>query len=378
MSHHWDLAGRLLVSVDGAEDPKIIQAVTREMSPFRASSPSRPSEFRMTVRAPSAELDASAELQNPARDGMVTATSGADLSVLVDGSACTLGDPLRDSPLTLSLDAGFPLRRIFGTVVRPAMQLGLPDRGAAAVHSAGVELRGKAVLVAGWSETGKTETALALMELGASFISDKWTVVGKDGEASAFPINVGVRRWVLPYLPRLNAYLPRAARLQLRVAGAAAAVTSPVRRRTGDGRLAGLAGSLAGRAVTLADRAALTPDEVREAYGQTDDPARRVPLGTLLMLTTVGGDEVTARPADPRWAAARLAVTAAYERKELFQVLLRRRYALPLADESPLETALSRDRRVLEPVLENCRVVELRSPFPVDPRRVADAASPWL
>ena len=57
------------------------------------------------------------------------------------------------------------------------LQLGHVARGAAVAHSAAVVLDGRAVLVAGWSESGKTETALALMEDGARFLSDKWTVL---------------------------------------------------------------------------------------------------------------------------------------------------------------------------------------------------------
>jgi serine kinase of HPr protein (carbohydrate metabolism regulator) len=57
------------------------------------------------------------------------------------------------------------------------MHLGLMRRDAVAVHSAAVEMDGQAVLIAGWSESGKTETALALMEAGARFVSDKRTVL---------------------------------------------------------------------------------------------------------------------------------------------------------------------------------------------------------
>src|SRR5919201_20485 len=119
------------------------------------------------------------------------------------------------------MGAGFEIAGRLGLAVD-----GLGDRDAAAVavHSAAVAIDGRGVLVAGWSESGKTETALALVERGASFVSDKWTVVGDDGTAAAFPITVGVRGWTLAHLPRLRAALGGAPRARLRAAGAARAL----------------------------------------------------------------------------------------------------------------------------------------------------------
>src|SRR3972149_7602933 len=87
------------------------------------------------------------------------------------------------------------------------------------------------IAVAGWSESGKTETALALMEAGAGFLSDKWTLLGHDGELSAFPISVGVRRWVLEYLPTLRRTVTRRSRGPFAAAGAAPRAPDPLGRR---------------------------------------------------------------------------------------------------------------------------------------------------
>jgi len=369
----YDLAGRLRVSLDGS-DPEAARFLAHQMSPFRASREHGRPDIDIVSWPSDAPPRAFSEFQRPARDGMTTGLAGGEIAVLAGERACEVPDPFGPPPRRFVLDAGFPLGRIYGPVVRPAMHVALPSRGAAAVHAAAVERDGRAVLVAGWSESGKTEAALALMEAGAGFLSDKWTVLGGDGTASAFPIGVGVRGWVLPYLPRLRAALPASARRRLRVAAIAAAISSPVRARRGRARL----GQLAERAVGMADRAALTPDELRGAYGQDDDPGRHLPLGAVLMLTNIPGDEVCARPADPAWAAARLAVTAAYERRHLFEVLERRRYARALAGESPGQLATAADREVLGKVLQSCQVIEVRTPFPVDPRRVADAASRLL
>ena len=368
----YDLSGRVSLQLDD-DAARVRRFLDAQMDPFRPTADRRAADVRLApdlAPAPGSFVD----VHNPARDGMVTASDGERLLRLADGLACTMPDALADEPAQFRYEAGFPVTRIFRAVVRPTLQLALLRKQCAAVHSAAVEIDGRAVLVAGWSESGKTETALALMEGGARFLSDKWTVVGADGQASAFPINVGVRRWVLAYLPRLAASLPRAAEAQMRVAGAAAAVSRPLRGRRRPGRL----GVLAERAVALADRAALSPSQLRAAYGQVDEPARRLPLAAVAVLTTVPGPDVVSEPADPVWAAARLARSAAFERRELFAILDRRRYAFPLDDGSPVDTAIASERRTLEAALDGRRVIEVRAPFPVDPNRVAAAVTRWL
>jgi hypothetical protein len=368
----YDLSGRSALAFD-PRDSHLAGFLATRMDPFvRLSRDSAVPGVVVEQGPPPARPFT--DIQNAARDGMVTASDGERFFVVADGRACALPDHLADRPIRFAYEPGFPLSRIFAPLVRPALHLSLHARDAVAVHSATADIEGRAVLVAGWSESGKTETALALMEAGGRFLSDKWTILGTDGEASAFPINVGVRRWVLPYLPKLQASLPAAARAQLRLAGAAAAISRPIRKRPQPSRV----GGLAERAVALADRAALTPSQLRTVYGGGDDPARRVPLGATAILTTVPGLEVTCEPADPAWAAARLARSAAYERRELFAVLDRRRYAFPDEWDSALEDAVASETLLLERALAHGSTFELRAPFPCDPRKVAAALTRWL
>src|SRR5213078_1415247 len=151
------------------------------------------------ILEPLDERDAptNAERQNPARDGVVSATHEGRLFVVAGERPCSIPDVLADGPARFAVQDGFPLSAVWGPGVRAALHLKLPARGAVAVHSAAVELDGGGIAVAGWSESGKTETALALMEMGARFLSDKWTVLADDLTASVFPIGVGIRGWVL-------------------------------------------------------------------------------------------------------------------------------------------------------------------------------------
>jgi hypothetical protein len=359
----YDLSGRLTLGFD-AQDARLARLLARRMDPFRPTDVGdRPPDVTLEPGAlPRPEL---LDIQNAARDGTVTAFDGARLLVLEDGLACALPEPATERPLRFCCEPGFPLDRIFPRVIRPALHLALHANDAVALHSAAVELDGGAVLVAGWSESGKTETALALMESGARFLSDKWTVLGTDGEASAFPVDVGIRRWVLPYLRSLEPALEPKARARLAVAGAAAAASRPLRARRSR------AAALAQRAVGLADRVALRPSRLRAAYGQHDDPARRDPLDATVLLVTVPGPAITCEEVDAAWAAARLARSAAYERRELYGLFERRRYVLPSAAGTSPADSVAVETALLERALGHGRTLAVRAPFPVDPRAVA-------
>jgi hypothetical protein len=297
----YDLSGRSSLEYDG-QDPAVATYLAAQMDPFAPCTTNAvPGVVIETMRRNGRRL---VDVQNPARDGLTTASDGERAYVLAHGRACAVPWPLDRRPLHFAPEPGFPLSKVFSRLVRPALHLSLHERECVAVHSAAVELAGGAVLVAGWSESGKTETALALMEQGARFLSDKWTVAGTDGHA---------------------------------------------------------------------DRVALAPSELRAAYGQTDDPGRRVPLLATAVLTTVTSSEPTCEPADPAWAAAKLARTAAYERRELFELALRRGYAFPLEATDGLRATVERETALLERALARGRVLEVRAPFPVDPTRVAGA-----
>jgi hypothetical protein len=326
-----------------------------------------------TVTTPSPHFE---DIQNPAADGRVTASDGKRLYLLERGCACALPCFDEDLPFVFQRQPDFPLRPLLRSTVWPTLQLALLERGGVAVHGTTVDRDGAGIVVAGWSESGKTETALVFLERGASFVSDKWTVLTGDRELASFPISVGIRKWVLPHLARLRRGLPQAARIQLAFAAAAATATGPI-RRGGGSRLTRLASTSAERAVTLAERAALRPSQLSRIYG-TERPQLRTPLGAVVLLTTVADSGVSARTVDPTWAARRLARSASYERREFFELHRRARYSFPDIS-GDLESAVERrEEGLLSRLLDGVALFEVKAPFPTDPRRVADAISQRL
>jgi hypothetical protein len=371
----FDLAGHLRL-VLRSSDPAVVDLVTGELDPYpplAAADEQRDAGVILEELAPGGvEL---AELQLAAGDGFVTGSSGEDLYVVSDGRSASVPDALHDAPAHIRFEAGYPMSRLFRQVIRPTLQLRALAGGSVAMHAAAVEWHGQAVLVGGWSESGKTETALALMELGGSFLSDKWTLVGGSvASAAAFPIKVGVRRWALRYLPQLRGGLPRRARAQLAAARTARVVSFPL-RSLGRGGMRGRIADGAERAVTLADRAALAPTEVAGAYGQ-QPILGPLPIGLVIVLRTVPHHAVVAREADPARVADRLAASALTERQGYFALRQRAAYAMGSANDAGA-VAVMESERLLD-ILRTTPVVEVDAPFPTDPRRVVAAVQSWL
>jgi len=321
-----------------------------------------------TATGPSPRFE---DIQNPAADGRITASDGQRLHLVEGGRSCALPRFDGGLPFVFERQPDFPLGPLLRSAVRPALQLAVLERGDVAVHGTAVDRNGAGVVVAGWSESGKTETALAFLECGASFVSDKWTVLTGDRELAPFPISVGIRRWVLPYLARLRRDLPRSARVQLALAAAAATATAPIRCSGRSGRLSRLASTSAERAVALAERASLTPSELSRIYG-AERPLLRTPLEAVVLLTTVEGPDVSVQTVDPAWAARRLARSASYERREFFELHRRARYSFPDVS-GDLDPAVERrEEELLSRMLEGVALFEAKAPFPADPRRAAD------
>ena len=367
----FDLSGRSILEVVG--DDAIEEYVRRQLAPFPAlEDASRPPDVRLAPLG--ADGIGPSELQGPSGDGLHTGTDGSVGFATWDRRRCTIPDVFAGET-TFGYESGFPVWRLLRSAIRPALQIAPAVAGrAVAVHAASVTLDGGAIVVAGWAESGKTETALGLMERGASFLSDKWTFVGAtDLEASPFPISIGIRRWVLEYLPTLDAATTRRSKAQFLAARAASVLLGPVARRPGRTRSGAVASDLARRAVALGDRAAYEIAELRAAYGQEDDPLRRAPVRMLVILRTIGEDVVRSLPVDPAEAAARLARTAAYERRPYLAFLDRLAYMRAAGARGTMSAAIAADEAILARVCTQVPMRIVEAPFPVDPRRVADA-----
>jgi hypothetical protein len=376
MARIFDLHGLVSLAIDD-EREHISRQLDAQLDPYEPSVGPIPTHADIVLSPNTGMVSRGLiDVHGPAGDGRRTGSDG-DRCYLLRGTARFELPRLypTDGRVTLSYDPDFPLWEALAEVVRPLLGLGTLQHGAITVHGATVEGEGGGLLVCGWSESGKTETALAVAEQGARFISDKWTIVDAGGRLHAFPVSVGIRDWVLQYLPRLRAHLRGAQRARLGVARAARRPLPLLSRRPT--RLGLAVESQLDRAFTLASRLSLRQTEVAAVYGSPQDPHRTPPLKTLAMLTTVSAPEVTVRPADAGWAAERLARSAEYERRTLYELDARAGYATASAGISPLAAIRDRESDRLRHLLKSVQVLEVSAPFPTDPRRVADALAEY-
>ena len=166
----FDLGGHVALSIAEPEESEL-SFLASQMDPYRAGRRAR------ATRPPSSS---SASTGGPApRSSTCTATPATAASPAPTASASTcstseraLRDPAaRRRPGAFRPPAGLP------AVAR--LRLGDPpgaaaarctQRGAVALHSASVVTERGGVVVAGWSESGKTETALAFAEDGRTLL----------------------------------------------------------------------------------------------------------------------------------------------------------------------------------------------------------------
>ena len=361
---HVDFAGRATLEV-ADPDPRLASEFGVLVDPYVPESGASREAPDVLVRvAPRRPL---VEVHRRAQDGLVTGWDGAALHVFHGDKTCTV--PSAGEPLDFVYERGFPLASVFRRYVRPGVQMAMWRHGAVCAHACGVVVAEDGMLVAGWSETGKTETALALMEKGARFVSDKWTILGSDARISTFPITAGIRRWVLSALPTLRSSLPWRARCQFGASAAVDAASGALRHLPA--RVVAGPRRLAEQAVLLADRAALTPSQLLTAYGDEPRPKVGVPLSLVVLLTTVQEKSLSARRVDPEWAAGRLAASAAHERRFFFELDARRRYSAGPTNVQAVAVE-HREREFLLAALQGLPILEVRTPFPTDPRPVAE------
>jgi hypothetical protein len=369
----YDLGGVASLVVGPTVEPAVAAYVRRQMEPYRErSNPPQPDVSLM--RAPETDGQATfLAIENPSGDALTTAWDGRRAYVLRGDCWCTVPDPLRERPAVFEYEPGFPIGDVWGNLVRPALSLAMLQHGAVVVHSSAVEIDGQVVLIAGWSETGKTEVALALAECGAGFISDKWSILRGDGTVLPFPASVGVRRWVLPYLPTIRAHLRPASRAQFAGARVAGALAYPLQAKPTSRSVLREAANLSGQMTALADRVALSTTEVRRMYGNTCEHVAPKPLAMVVLLTTVRtGGKAAMRPIEMCVVARRLARAAAFERRTFFSVGERVAYSAADLERSDAKAAIDLEMAILSQILAGVPTHEALIEFPEDPRPLAD------
>ena len=362
-------------------DPNLSFArwVGAELEPLGTSASSIDPDLSVARTSASVTSDAQFSLGN-AGDYQECVYSDSELWLRSDGEFLNIPFEELGKRCEIRYTSEFRARRAW-RYVRPILQIGLLEKGALAVHASSMIYRDKGILFAGWAESGKTEALLGFLMDGASMISDKWTIVSERGNAMySFPSRVTMRDWVPKYLPEILEILTPGQKRRLRIGGAMTALASRVLQSVrGSDSVAMVSEVLrpaldTGRTVTIdqSQLAGLTGRNVK-----SNSAATRAPFDKLFLLLPSNRQDIRVEPSTAAEVSPRLAECASYERRHLFGLYSKFKYAIPNAPPTALDDVKEREESMLQRVLATKEVYQVLAPFPCDPRAMRAAIAPF-
>lgn len=356
MDLHFDPGGVARVVVQNVPRD-VARALTDSIRPWTAAAPG-PANVEIAVTR---QLPAPAtERLGDAGDGRRTRRAGDWL--VVDGRVGWFAVRWGGVPRYVA-STDLPVSALVRDVIMPAVFGATAANGGSVVHGCAVQLPGAVPLIVGWSESGKTETALALAARGGILTGDKWSLLGNDGRLVAAPGPIHIRDWVAEYLPELAPVITAPARGRASLAGLSERSLRTIARR-----FPGQAGIAADRIADVAELGTRTRAQVA-AVNRTlgrGDVAFVKPTHLVLLRTTDGPMECRSIPGAQVVEA--IAASSAFERRGERDLEARAAYlGLPVERPAP-----DIEHAVLARLLGSLRAIEIRAPFPTDPRLVAD------
>jgi hypothetical protein len=305
------------------------------------------------------------ELLGDSGDGRRTGILHPRVGTLLDDGWWSVEEP--GDPLRLEGSSSLAPSRLVSEILRPAAMVQVARLGGVTLHASAVLSESGPLLLAGWSEAGKTETALAFVESGARMVADKWTLLRPDRRPLGYPGAVQVREWVLPYLSSLRSHVTRRMRMQVAAARLAGSVPALIQRLPGPS-----ARDVARRLAAITDlgsRIRLSLDDLAlEAHvPPTTEPVRR-----LALLRVRPGSTVDVSAASAESVVEPLLISAFHERQGWRSLVERASFASRPVDLSSLDV-IDLERASLREMLADIEVLIVKAPFPSDPRRIRDA-----
>ena len=242
-------------------------------------------------------------------------------------------------------------------------------RGGVAVHAAAFHLEGKNVLVAGWSESGKSEALVAAGARGADPIGDDTVYLdGHTGLLRGLPVPVRLKAWYTADLPELRNRLDRLSRLRL----APGEVSAALARRGAAGPGSTAAGRLGRKLAQVADRALTASAPLESVAGPPLDQDGHQ-LDHVVLVVNSDNDAVQVRAADPTAVALRVQASLQEERDNLVAAYRQMRFAFPGAAWPMLDGVDEAETAVLTRAFSRAQVWQLEHPHPVGIARLGGA-----
>lgn len=360
MESQFDIGGMTAISISGLST-STRASTTRALRPWTSTTGATGAiSVELVTEAPRWE-----EVLGDSGDGRRTGIRDSQVGTLFDDGWWSVkgpGDPLR---LQASRDLG--PSRLIAEVLRPAAMIQVARLGGVTIHGSAVIAQDGPWLLAGWSEAGKTETALAFLETGATIVADKWTLLRPDRRLAGYPGPVNVRAWLLPYLPGLRSRVTLRMRTQQAAAGLAGIAPALLRRFPGPA-----AGEVARRLKAITDLGGSFRFSLDDLAPSGKVPEITEPIRRLVVLRVTPGPEIHVSGAAVDTVLEPLLISASHERQPWRTLIERAAFGSPAVDLRSLEV-MDLERVALRAMLSDIEIVVVRAPFPSDPRRIRDA-----
>jgi len=250
------------------------------------------------------------------------------------------------------------------------------SKGVIPMHASAFRYKGAGVLTTGWAKGGKTETLLAFMANGATYVGDEWVYLSRDGKYMyGVPEPIKIWDWHLHELPQYQARVGRSDRIRWRLL-----------RRTVNILERIMASNVGGGSAPMKLLKRGTPILKQQLYVQI--PPRRLfdqgvgPLtDTLDKIFFVASHEtpvITVQPMDPQEIAQRMVFSLQEERMDLMAYYRKFRFAFPAMRNDLIEQAEELQREILTRILAHKDAYAVYHPYPVSIPALFTAINPYL
>lgn len=364
----FSVAGSVLVRVEEA-DPRDLATIARQLGPPR---PRSDGDADIVIRFRS-RIERHGGLR---LIGVHDAGFTDDAFLLLRGRQKTpaiveLAFEPSSQPIEIHCEHG--LRSV--PLLVPLVNLAALRRGIVPVHGSLVAHEGRGILIVGWSKGGKTETVLAFMDAGASFVGDEWVYVHPDGTGTGIPEPTRVWDWQLAQFPAVRRRIDGRTRARLR----ATRVLADTLARASAGRLLGptALGGLARRGEPIIRAQTSVQRFPAQLYG-AERLSSSSRIDAVVMAISRADDGLAVEVEPMARLIDRIVVSNEHERSDLRAAIEKYRFAFPEAPVLDPGTLPELERRLLRAALMDRPGWRLEHPYPPVIRSLYELVHPLL
>ena len=251
------------------------------------------------------------------------------------------------------------------------------EKGALPMHASAFNYEGKGIVATGWAKGGKTETLLAFMAKGATYVGDEWVYLSADGQHMyGIPEPIRIWEWHLQEMPEYRESVGRGDRARLRslnllVRSMDRTVDSGIGRGTAPVKMMQRLTPILKRQLNVQ----LPP---RKLFGQEGVRPMKSKPETILFVASHETAEILVQPVDPGEIARRMVFSLQDERLDFMAYYLKFRFAFPEATNELIDNAEAIQRDILGKVLAGKQAFSVIHPYPVSIPALYEAISPVL